>query len=347
VTIFARLLSPLISLNPIRRLILASGLAASVAASLLLSAAPAGALVTTVGPVTVGLQPRSGAYASAGEPKSYANPSGNPVLHGAGVYAIYWDPTDHYWSEWQAAIDTYFQNAGAASGQLSSVFAVDGQYTDKSNKPASYAQTFKGASVDEHAYPASGCTDPNPFKLVDQIPLEFGGTPTPVCLTSAQVAAELEAYVTAQSLPKGLGNVYYLLTPPGVTVCLDGGGNTGHCSDYAEEAESYDHRPGPADGRSQHDRLRGHPVDGRRLRRLGPQGRGRPEARLGVPGWRDQPVGQARIRTRGSQAQDGKGRERIRSTGPRRTSRGGSGGGSTGSPGRPPRGGAQREGAVP
>jgi hypothetical protein len=240
VTIFARLLSPLISLNPIRRLILASGLAASIVASLLLSAAPAGALVTTVGPVTVGLQPRSGAYASAGEPKSYANPSGNPVLHSAGVYAIYWDPTDHYWSEWQAAIDTYFQNAGLASGQLSSVFAVDGQYTDKSNKPASYAQTFKGASVDEHAYPVSGCTDPNPFKLVDQIPREFGGTPTPVCLTSAQVAAELEAYVTAQSLPKGLGNVYYLLTPPGVTVCLDGGGNTGHCSDYAEEAESYD-----------------------------------------------------------------------------------------------------------
>jgi hypothetical protein len=239
VTIFARLLSPLAQLHSIRRLILAGGLVLSCAAALL-SAAPAAALVTTDGSVTVGLAPRSGAYASAVERKNFANPSGNPVLHGAGVYAIYWDPTDHYWSEWQSAIDAYFKNAGAASGQLASVFAVDSQYTDKSNQPASYSQTFKGAAVDEHAYPASGCTDPNPFALVDQIPDEFNGKATAVCLTSAQVAAELEAYVTVNALPRGLGNVYYLMTPPGVTVCLDGGGKTGHCSDYANEEESYD-----------------------------------------------------------------------------------------------------------
>jgi hypothetical protein len=239
VTIFARLLSPLALLHSIRRLTLVGGLALAVAA-VLLSAAPAGAIVTTDGSVTVGLQPRSGAYASAGEPKSFANPSGNPVLHGVGVYAIYWDPTDHYWSEWQAAIDTYFHDAGEASGQLSSVFAVDSQYTDKSNQPASYAQTFKGGAVDEHAYPASGCTDPDPFELVDQIPDEFNGNATAVCLTSTQVAAELEAYVTSNHLPKGLGDIYYLLTPPGVTVCLDAGGKTGHCSDYANEKESYD-----------------------------------------------------------------------------------------------------------
>jgi len=240
VTIFARSLSPLISLHPIRRLILASGLATIAVVALLLAAAPAGAIVTTVGTATAGVQPRSGAYPSAGEEKTFANPGGNPVLHGTGVYAIYWDPTDHYWSEWQSAIDTYLQSAGIASGSLQSVFAVDTQYTDKSNQPASYAQTFKGAAVDEHAYPASGCSDPNPFGLVDQIPREFGGTPSAVCLTSAQVAAELEAYVASHSLPRGLGNVYYLLTPPGVTVCLDGGGNTGHCSDYANEEESYD-----------------------------------------------------------------------------------------------------------
>jgi hypothetical protein len=242
VTIFVRLLSPLAPLAPlqsIRRVTLAGGLVMAVAAALL-GAAPAAALVTTVGPVTVGLQPRSGGYTTAGEPKSFANPSGSPVLHGAGVYAVYWDPTDHYWSEWQAAIDGYFHNAGAASGQLSSVFAVDSQYTDKSNQPASYAQAFKGASVNEHAYPASGCTDPNPFALVDQIPDEFGGKATAVCLTSAQVAAELERYVSSQGLPRGLGYVYYVLTPPGVTVCLDAGGNTGHCSDYANEKTSYD-----------------------------------------------------------------------------------------------------------
>lgn len=241
-TIFARLLSSLSRLRPMRRLTLASGLATTLAAALL-TAAPAGAVVTTVGPSTVGLQPRiTDAYFEGGEAKSYANAGGNPVLHGTGVYAIYWDPTAHYWSEWQSAIDTYLQSAGAASGTLASVFAVDTQYTDKSNRPASFAQSYKGSAEDHHPYPVSGCTDPAPFALVDQIPREFGGSPTAVCLTSAQVATELEAYIAQQGLPKGLGNVYYLLTPPGVTVCLDGGGATGHCSDYSGviEEESYD-----------------------------------------------------------------------------------------------------------
>jgi hypothetical protein len=34
-------------------------------------------------------------------------------------------------------------------------------------------------------------------------------------------------------LPTGMGTIYYLLTPPGVTVCLDTGTSTGHCSDYS------------------------------------------------------------------------------------------------------------------
>jgi hypothetical protein len=241
VTIFARLLSPLTAHRAVRRLILASGLAATLGA-LLLQAAPAGAVVTNVGGTPTGVQPRiSNAYLGERKPLTYANPAGNPVLHGTGIYAIYWDPTDEYWSEWQKATDTYLQNVGAASGNLHSIFAVDTQYADKSNRPASYAQTFKGAYTDTHAYPASGCEDPEPFAMEDRIPDEFGGAPTAVCLTSAQMAAALEAFVSQHSLPKGLGNVYYLLTPPGVTVCLDAGKVTGHCSDYEKlSAPSYD-----------------------------------------------------------------------------------------------------------
>jgi hypothetical protein len=243
VTTFARLLSTLVPLRSTLAWMrtLTAAFAASVSVVLLIAAAPAGAVVTKVGGVTVGVQPRiSNEYLVAREPRTYANPSGNPVLHGEGVYAVYWDPDDEYWSEWQNAIDTYFENAGAASGTLESVFAVDTQYTDKSNRPATYSQAYKGSYVDYHAYPASGCTDPEPFEPGDQIPLEFGGTPTAVCLTSAQLAVELEAFIARQGLPKGMGNVYYLLTPPGVTVCLDGGGATGHCSDSLEgSTESY------------------------------------------------------------------------------------------------------------
>ncbi len=250
-TNFARSLSPLGALRSIYALwpTLVAMLAATLFVSFL-APPPAGAVVSEVGGTPVGLQPRSGAYPAEGkpkapEPKSYANPSGNPVLHGTGVYAIYWDPDDAYHGDWQSAIDSYFQNAGAASGSLASVFAVDTQYTDKSDRSAGYQQNFKGAYVDYHAYPGSGCTDPDAFLSKDQIGLEFGGAPSAVCLTSAEIATQLEAFVAQDGLPKGLGNVYYLLTPPGVTVCLDGGTATGHCSDYggaAEKAnESYIH----------------------------------------------------------------------------------------------------------
>lgn len=242
-TNFARLLP-----KPLRRGLPAkslAGIAASLATiytALLLSATPAAAIVTTVDGVTVGVAPRiSESYGpsigdearkSAADPSTYANPEGNPVLHGTGVYAIYWDPDAEYWSEWQSGIDTYLQSAGAASGQLESVFAVDAQYTDKTNRPASYAESFKGAYTYAAPYPTSGCEDPEPFAIEDRIPDHFGGTPTAVCLTSAQMAAAIEEAVAAYKLPKGMGNVYYLLTPPGVTVCLDGGKASGHCSDY-------------------------------------------------------------------------------------------------------------------
>jgi hypothetical protein len=241
---FVRLLSsPLnVRLALARKWTIVAGFAVGLLVALSL-AAPAAALVTTIEGSTVGLAPRySEAYVKGAEPKTFANPSGNPVLHGSNVYAVYWDPTDHYWSEWQNAIDEYFQNAGTASGSLQSIFAVDGQYTDKSNVPANNSEAYKGSYVDYHAYPASGCTDPEPLDSEDQIAREFSGTPEPVCLTSTELSGELEAFITAHGLPKGMGDVYYMLTPPGVTVCLDSGGVSGYCSD-AEEGNkaSYEH----------------------------------------------------------------------------------------------------------
>ncbi len=101
-------------------------------------------------------------YVEGTSPTTYGNPAGNPVLHGTNTFAIFWDPTDHYHGDWQAQVESYLQHAGSASGSLAGVFAVDAQYTDRSDRPASYAQTFKGSYSDYHAYPASGCTDPTP-----------------------------------------------------------------------------------------------------------------------------------------------------------------------------------------
>jgi hypothetical protein len=217
----------------VRRLVLVSG---AIFALSLGMVASAGAIVTTVNATKVGLQPRSTTLNSGAgpEPKAFANPTGAPVLPANKTYAIYWDPTDNYHGDWQGVIDTFFQNVGAASGSLASVYAVDAQYTDAANQHADYASTFQGAYTDTDAYPTSGkCTDPHPL----------GGTNYPweepsaiTCITSAQIETELKLFIADHNLPTGMGTVFYLLTPPGVTVCLDGGGLAGHCSDYHQSS---------------------------------------------------------------------------------------------------------------
>jgi hypothetical protein len=213
-------------------------------------AGPAGALVEEApGPSKVGIQPRAvsryiegsrkwnglgeGTTESNAAAKSFGNPGGNVVLHGANTYAVYWDPQDFYHGDWQALIDGFLANAGASNGQLASVFAVDAQYTDATNQPATSRSSFRGSYTDTNPYPSSECVDPRPFTL--------GAPLTKVCLTDAQLRSQLLAFITQHSLPHGMSTIYYVLTPPGVAVCLDAGGPTGHCSDFAgtiEEVET-------------------------------------------------------------------------------------------------------------
>jgi len=240
---FTRSLSKLADLpaSATRRLALALLSTATMSAALLLAAAPAGALVKSVpigggGTVTVGLQSREAASIFEGTPTaaSFNNPAGSPVLHKNETYAVYWDPTDHYHGDWQHLIDTFFHGLGADSGSTGTVFAVDSQYTDRSNLPASYLSTFRGAYTDTDPYPAgaSNCKDPHPLQAPDLIGPIVAGKHTEVCVTDAQIRKELETFIATHGLQKGMGSVYYLLTPPGVTVCLDAGGPTGHCSDH-------------------------------------------------------------------------------------------------------------------
>jgi hypothetical protein len=189
------------------------------------------AVVVKVGSAEVGAQPRNVESVHDGNGTlgaSFANDAGNPVLHGSATYSIFWDPTNSYHGDWQHLINGFLQNMGGASGELENVFAVEEQYTDRSNAPAANATVFKGAYTDTDGYPGSGCTDPNPFAEEDQLLLN--NVHTPVCLTDSQVREELKKFLAAHKLPTGMGSVYYLLTPPGVTLCLDGGA---HCSDFS------------------------------------------------------------------------------------------------------------------
>ncbi len=202
-------------------------------------AAPAGAIVAEAEGVDAGVQPRNTDlfYGVAEpldplnhtEPAQFANAAGNAVVPASSIYVIYWDPTDHYHGDWQELIDRFVQGAGASSGSFASVFAVDSQYTDKANEHAFYRSTFKTAYTDTEPYPAPTCTDPQPLEGKSYP----SGVPDQItCLTNQQLQAQLESFIAKHSLPKGMGSIFYLLTPPGVTVCLSEGGPTGHCSDY-------------------------------------------------------------------------------------------------------------------
>ena len=120
-------------------------------------------------------------------------------------------------------IDTFFQNMGAASGSFASVFAVDAQYTDAANQHADYASTFQGAYTDTDPYPTSGnCTRSASAGRRKTYP---GKEPAAItCLTNTQIETELKPLSPTTSLPTGMGTIFYLLTPPGVTVCLDAEG---------------------------------------------------------------------------------------------------------------------------
>jgi PKD domain len=210
--------------NGARALVLAA--LAALLGMLALTAAPAAGEVMKVGAATVGLQPRSTEISESHDLIPFEDPGGDPVVSSSRVYAIYWDPEDAYHGNWQELINHFFFDMSESSGSLASVFAVDGQYTDGAGQHAGQETSFSGAYTDTDAYPpVDGCTDPKPLVL---------GPIT--CLSGEQIESELETFIADRSLPKGMGAIYYMLTPPGVTDCLlEKAGE--RCSDYSGEAE--------------------------------------------------------------------------------------------------------------
>jgi PKD domain len=183
------------------------------ALSLCLGASPAGAVISG----GFGFQRRS-APTIKNLPLQY---HGGPVLHSSDSYALYWDPTGTYRGDWKRLIDGYLHNVGAASGTLDNVFALNGQYGDSTGQAVNKS-TFRGAYTDTDPYPTTenggNCVEPAAF----------------ACLTDQQIQAELQHVISSGSLPGATGPaVYYLFTPPGVTVCTDGG-SAETCSDSSQ-----------------------------------------------------------------------------------------------------------------
>ena len=219
-TNFARPLARAASATtPLRRLALAVSLTGLLG---LLIAAPAQAVVSEVSGTQVGLQPRTSTlFAPSGH---FANNEGNAIVNGASVYAVYWDPGAWFHHEWVTNVDNFFSDLGSSSGEFGTIFAALGQYRNRANEPASYKFVFKGAYSDTAPYPEAKCSDPEP--------LEIGQV---ACVTDAQIREQLQSFIASHGTPAGMHAVYYVLTPPGVSVCLDEAST--HCSDFALSEE--------------------------------------------------------------------------------------------------------------
>ncbi|MGH2867749.1 MAG: PKD domain-containing protein, partial [Solirubrobacteraceae bacterium] len=144
---------------------------------------------------------------------------GGPVLHASAPYLIFWDPNGEITTSEKAHLEQYFVDTANDSQILpavsSNIFGVDRQYTDTTGF-ADYTQAWSlsHAITDPQAYPSAGQCD-----VSSRVPV---GT----CLFDSQIQSEVARVINARSLPTGTSGsapIYFVVTPPSVDTCNDGG----------------------------------------------------------------------------------------------------------------------------
>jgi PKD domain len=144
---------------------------------------------------------------------------GGLVLHANRTHVIFWQPATsglRFDPGYQALVNAFMANVAAASHRTSNLFALTGQYTDGTHRPAAYSSRYGGAVLDTDRLPANGCVEP-----------PVTGPGWTVCLSDQQLQTELEHVVRSHRLPTGRRDVYLLLTPRGFGSCLGTSPTTG------------------------------------------------------------------------------------------------------------------------
>jgi PKD repeat protein len=132
---------------------------------------------------------------------------------------VYWEPAgSSVTANYHTLIERYLMDVAADSGRVTNVYSTDTQYDDSSNTFITYQQAFGGALTDTNAFPATkaGC------------PTTDGTLTVPTCLTQTQEATELDNFIQARGLPRGLGHIYFFVLPDNVETCDDAFANCGN-----------------------------------------------------------------------------------------------------------------------
>jgi hypothetical protein len=128
---------------------------------------------------------------------------GGPVQHTNKVYAIYWVPSGYsIQSGYDTVINRFFSDVAADSGKTTNVYYAATQYSDGSGN-VQYSSSFGGSYTDTSALPASGCSD----------------SYTSVCLSDAQIQAEIKKDITAAGWTPSPTTEFFLFTAKGIGSC--------------------------------------------------------------------------------------------------------------------------------
>jgi PKD repeat protein len=152
-------------------------------------------------------------------PQPQPDPACNMTYHGGALvigphttHVVYWEPAGStVTANYHSLIERYLGDVAADSGRATNVYATDTQYDDSTNTFIQYQQTYAGALTDTNAFPATvaGC------------PLTDGTRTVSNCLTQTQEATELDNFIEANGLPRGLDHMYFLMLPDNVETCVD------------------------------------------------------------------------------------------------------------------------------
>lgn len=183
--------------------------------------------------------------------------SGGSVMHENETFALTWDPARQYWQTTRNYMEQFLRDVANGSNTLTSPYAVTSQYVDKQpntdpgttnpfGQAANHSQ-FGGGCIDfgpvggftckfgtttatgsgGDDYPAGNdCSVSGTNQFYEAPDGTFGNAPNTICVTDADVQAELQKMIPQMGLTSrakaGYTPLVVLLTPPGVELCLDG-----------------------------------------------------------------------------------------------------------------------------
>jgi len=134
---------------------------------------------------------------------------GGTIMKTNTTFAIYWSPRGSTWqSGYVGDINGYFRNVAADSGSGDNVYSTETQYYG-TNGYVGYRSRFAGSYVDTSPFPANGCPAYGAYA---------------VCLTDAQIIAEVHRVTDLLNLPEDGSHAYLLFTPKNIGGCFDAAG---------------------------------------------------------------------------------------------------------------------------